>query len=218
MWDMKNKYVQILLISIVIIGGFALYLKQVPDKDYSEEEIIITTNTQETELIKHPIIEDTETIKTNNQFDGAHIMSDGTIMSGDMKPISDATILPDGTVRLSDGTIFTPAFDFRKKEEKTSDPIVETTNQITIDVVGINFSYDKTEIRVKKGDVVTINFTSTAGFHDWVIDEFDAATERVDKGEKSSVTFIADKAGTFQYYCSVRGHREKGQVGYLIVE
>ena len=83
---------------------------------------------------------------------------------------------------------------------------------------GKNFSFDKTEIKVKKGDKVTINFTSADGFHDVVIDEFSAKTERVRTGGTSSMTFVADKTGTFEYYCSVGQHRMNGMVGKLIVE
>ena len=34
----------------------------------------------------------------------------------------------------------------------------------------------------------------------------------------TSVTFIADQEGSFEYYCSVGNHREEGMVGTLIVE
>ena len=81
-----------------------------------------------------------------------------------------------------------------------------------------NFGYDITEIKVKKGDTVTINLTVSDGFHTRVVDEFDAATEKVREGSKTTVTFVADQAGTFEYYCSVGSHRAQGMVGKLIVE
>jgi plastocyanin len=85
-------------------------------------------------------------------------------------------------------------------------------------VSGENFAFDVKEMRVKEGDTVTINFTSADGFHDLVIDEFNARTEREQTGGTSSVTFVASKAGTFEYYCSVGQHRVNGMVGNLIVE
>lgn len=94
----------------------------------------------------------------------------------------------------------------------------ETDNAVTIEVTGRNHEFDMKEIRVDEGDTVTINFSSADGFHDFVIDEFDAATERVNTGETSSVTFVAEKAGTYEYYCSVGNHRAMGMVGTLIVE
>lgn len=85
-------------------------------------------------------------------------------------------------------------------------------------VSGKNFTFDITEIRVREGDTVTINFRSTGGLHDWVIDEFNAQTKRVEKGEETSVTFVADRAGVYEYYCSAGIHRSLGMVGSLIVE
>lgn len=34
----------------------------------------------------------------------------------------------------------------------------------------------------------------------------------------TSVTFVADTLGTFEYYCSVGNHRAQGMVGNLVVE
>jgi len=88
--------------------------------------------------------------------------------------------------------------------------------EFTLD--SFNFGYDVTEIRVQEGDTVTINLTNSEGFHDWVVDEFDAATEKIREGGLTSVTFVADKAGAYEYYCSVGSHRAQGMVGTLIVE
>ena len=77
------------------------------------------------------------------------------------------------------------------------------------------------EIKVNAGDKVRIEFTSVDGFHDWVADEFDAATQKVkdtDDNPNTFVEFVADKAGIFEYYCSVGNHRENGMVGTLVVE
>jgi len=94
---------------------------------------------------------------------------------------------------------------------------------VTFTLTGENFKFlmngeEAPELRVNVGDKVKIEFTSTDGFHDWVVDEFDAATSRVQTGETTSVTFVADQAGTFEYYCSVGSHRANGMFGNLIVE
>lgn len=88
-------------------------------------------------------------------------------------------------------------------------------NQGVFDVIGTNFEFSIKEIRVKKGSTVQINFTSAEGLHDWVVDEFDARSER---GNSSIVIFEADKAGEFEYYCSVENHRALGMIGKLIIE
>lgn len=106
-------------------------------------------------------------------------------------------------------------------EESMNDgSMMEENNkgELVIEVEGENFSFAPNEIKVKKGDKVTINFKSASGFHDFVIDEFDVATKQVQTGEMSSVTFTADKVGSFEFYCSVGNHRAMGMVGTLVVE
>lgn len=76
------------------------------------------------------------------------------------------------------------------------------------------------DLVVSEGDLVRIEFTSEEGFHDWVVDEFDAATDKVRSGEDGMVyvEFVADQKGTFEYYCSVGSHRANGMKGMLVVE
>jgi plastocyanin len=99
-----------------------------------------------------------------------------------------------------------------------SDGDMTTTESHIFDITGKNFEFSEKEIRVKSGDTVTINFKSESGFHDWKVDELDVATEVVSGESSSSVTFVADKVGSFEYYCSVGSHRANGMIGRLIVE
>ncbi len=80
------------------------------------------------------------------------------------------------------------------------------------------YGYSVEEITVAQGDIVTINLTNSEGLHDWVVDEFNAATAQIGAGEETSITFVADQPGTFEYYCSVGNHRAQGMVGTLVVE
>ena len=89
---------------------------------------------------------------------------------------------------------------------------------VIIDVSAKPFSFTPNEVRVKQGQKVQINFTNEQGTHDWVLDEFNVRTPVIQAGQKSSVTFVADKKGTFEYYCSVGSHRANGMKGNLIVE
>lgn len=88
----------------------------------------------------------------------------------------------------------------------------------TFTVVASNFKYDTKTIKVKKGDTVKITLKNTEGFHDFVIDEFDVATNQIGAEEEDEVEFEATKTGTFEYYCSVGKHRSMGMVGKLIIE
>ena len=93
----------------------------------------------------------------------------------------------------------------------------------TFVLTGENFKFKMSEtenpdIIVKQGDKVRIEFSSVGGFHDWKIDEFNAATEQINDGESTFVEFVADKKGTFEYYCGVGQHRSMGMKGNFIVE
>ncbi|MBI1961540.1 MAG: cupredoxin domain-containing protein [Parcubacteria group bacterium] len=88
----------------------------------------------------------------------------------------------------------------------------------SFDLTAKNFEFSLKEIRVKIGDTVRVNVTSTEGTHNWKVDEFSATTETVNQGGTSAVIFTADKAGEFEYYCGIGSHRSLGMVGTLIVE
>jgi plastocyanin len=104
-------------------------------------------------------------------------------------------------------------------------PEGENSNVVkTFVMTGENFKFvmgglDNPDIKVKKGDTVRIEFSSTQGFHDWVVDEFNTATDQVrDTDGSTFVEFVANQKGTFEYYCSVGQHRANGMKGNLIVE
>ncbi|MBO9599403.1 MAG: cupredoxin domain-containing protein [Cohnella sp.] len=77
-----------------------------------------------------------------------------------------------------------------------------------------NFEFDQQEIKVKKGDTISITLKNTQGLHSIKINGYD----QVIKPNKA-VTFTADKAGTFEFICDTMcggGHAE--MTGKLIVE
>ncbi len=84
-------------------------------------------------------------------------------------------------------------------------------------VTGANYSFTPSTLSVKKGDTVKLTFKNSNGMHDLRIDEFGVATSRIASGTQETVTFIADKVGSFQYYCSVGSHRAMGMWGTLTV-
>lgn len=73
------------------------------------------------------------------------------------------------------------------------------------------------EISVNKGDRVRIKVTNTKGTHDFTLDEY-GIKEMTPLDKEIVIEFTADKVGEFEYYCSVPGHRQGGQVGKLIVK
>jgi plastocyanin len=141
--------------------------------------------------------------------EGYHRMEDGTMMKNDNASME----TQEDTVPQSGAKVTGDGEPDNEQPSVTLDPYAKVFT-----VKGVNYGYDVKEIKVKEGDTVTINFISSDGFHDWVVDEFDAATKKVQPGVPTSVTFVADKKGTFEYYCSVGQHRVHGMVGNLIVE
>jgi nitrosocyanin len=85
-------------------------------------------------------------------------------------------------------------------------------------VEGKNFSFSPSTLTVNKGDTVKITFKNSGGMHDFVLDEFNVKTKPIESGASETVSFTADKAGTFNYYCSVGNHRAMGMQGTLTVK
>ena len=129
---------------------------------------------------------------------------------------------PEGSGDFED-TPDTPTAPPEDMETPPMPPAEAGAPDVTIVLDGGNYYFERDgeqnpDIVVQQGDVVRIEFTSVEGYHDWVVDEFDAATDKVQQGGSTSVQFVADQAGTFEYYCSVGQHRQQGMRGNLIVE
>lgn len=92
----------------------------------------------------------------------------------------------------------------------------EPIKEVFID--SFSFGYSVPEIRVKKNQRVRIYLTSSDGYHDFVIDELNVASKKINTGEDVEFEFTARTAGEFEFYCSVGNHRAQGMVGKIIVE
>ncbi|MEK7518213.1 MAG: cupredoxin domain-containing protein [Patescibacteria group bacterium] len=103
-------------------------------------------------------------------------------------------------------------------DQESSESAMEegAVKEFTIESKGLNFTPN--EIKVSVGDKVKVTYKNTMGKHDWTLDEFNAKTQLLDAGQEETVEFVADKAGSFEFYCSVAGHRAAGMKGTLIVE
>ncbi len=87
----------------------------------------------------------------------------------------------------------------------------------TFTIEGQNFSFSPSVMSVDQGDTVRVVFKNVGGFHDFTLDEFGAKTKRINTGEEAVVEFVADKTGSFEYYCSVGTHRQFGMKGTITV-
>lgn len=75
------------------------------------------------------------------------------------------------------------------------------------------------DLEVEEGEVVQINVVNGDGaVHDLVISAFDVQSDQiVGEGSSTAVVFRANESGTFEYLCSLPGHKAAGMVGTLIV-
>ncbi len=112
-----------------------------------------------------------------------------------------------------------------EEQDAAGKPVIDAEVEVTVGgavkeftVTGNNFTFAPATMKVKKGDTVRITFKNAGGTHDLVIDEFNARTKIINGSAQETIEFVADKAGTFEYYCSVGQHRAMGMKGTLTVE
>jgi cytochrome c oxidase subunit 2 len=91
-----------------------------------------------------------------------------------------------------------------------------TVHEITM--TARNYEFDPAVITVKKGEKVRLIVTATDRKHGIMIEGYDI-DQVLNTGDPTTIEFTADKAGTFEFKCSVycgMGHRK--MKGKLIVE
>jgi uncharacterized cupredoxin-like copper-binding protein len=81
--------------------------------------------------------------------------------------------------------------------------------------------FDPDSISAGTGESVELNFENVGTvLHDFTIDDFDGERvhEEFSPGESGSLTLtMPDSAGSYEFYCTVPGHREAGMHGTLTV-
>lgn len=95
----------------------------------------------------------------------------------------------------------------------------ESGTEGAVAVSGKEFAFEPSELSVAADEEFTIAFTNTGTIeHDFTIDGFE--DEKVIGpigGDEATGTFELE-AGTYEFYCSVSGHKEAGMTGTLTVE
>jgi heme/copper-type cytochrome/quinol oxidase subunit 2 len=79
------------------------------------------------------------------------------------------------------------------------------------------FAYSPAELKVNPGDTVTIQLVSTDVVHGLYVDSYNISVE-ADPGQTATLTFIADKPGSFRFRCNVTcGAMHPFMIGKLTV-
>lgn len=98
--------------------------------------------------------------------------------------------------------VFTGCSSSETVEEK---PLAsENSNEFAIEAK--NFDFNMKEIKVKKGEDVTLSLTNSEGYHGLELADYGITLEN-----GNSTTFTADKEGVFEIKCSIpcgEGHTE----------
>ncbi|MEQ6388091.1 cupredoxin domain-containing protein [Bacillaceae bacterium S4-13-58] len=93
-------------------------------------------------------------------------------------------------------------------------PVEPTGEVVEVNINATNFAFDVNEIEANSGDTIKINFKNVDGSHGITFQGYDL---KIDKD--GTYEFVADQAGTFQFYCNVMcGHGHSEMVGTLTVK
>jgi heme/copper-type cytochrome/quinol oxidase subunit 2 len=77
-----------------------------------------------------------------------------------------------------------------------------TPQEQTFEIDAHQFAYSPAELNVNPGDTVTIRLVSTDVVHGLYVDGYDISVE-ADPGQSATLTFVADKPGSFRFRCNV---------------
>jgi heme/copper-type cytochrome/quinol oxidase subunit 2 len=87
----------------------------------------------------------------------------------------------------------------------------------TFEIDANQFAYSPSELKVNEGDTVTIRLVSTDVVHGLYVDDYDVSVE-ADPGQTATLTFVADKPGSFRFRCNVTcGAMHPFMIGKLTV-
>ena len=64
------------------------------------------------------------------------------------------------------------------------------------------FAYSPSELKVNPGDTVTVQLRSTDVVHGLYVDGYGVSVQ-ADPGQTATLTFVADKPGSFRFRCNV---------------
>lgn len=104
-----------------------------------------------------------------------------------------------------------------EQPETTEMVVSEDVKEVVVE--GSEFKFMPATLSLKKGEKVRLVFKNMGKMtHDWVVDELGVRTKQITASQEAVIEFTPDKAGTFEYYCSVAAHRANGMTGTLTVE
>lgn len=140
-------------------------------------------------------------------FLGILIVTSGCVdsLSDDSKP-SEVNSSPDPGENLNGS-----------QEDSDSNTNLETEIDRTVEVAGGSYYFEPDNIEVEQGETIEFTLVNEGGFHDMVIPELDAGTNRINGGETESFTVTFSETGEYEFICTVGAHAQQGMRGTITV-
>jgi len=120
--------------------------------------------------------------------------------------------LPDIDIRIPRALPRQPAY-----EPPPTAPTYEGEHIVEITIDAQTFAFLPSEIRVKKGDRVKLIITAVDVPHTFTMPAFEI-DQILNVGADTTIEFIADREGTFGFFCDVPGHMQQGMKGTFTVK
>lgn len=91
--------------------------------------------------------------------------------------------------------------------------------RITSGIDGEEFFFNPETIQVNVSETVKLVFDNKGTIaHDFEIPDLEVVIQTTNAGNTGEITFVAPSvAGSYDFICSIPGHKEAGMVGKLIV-
>ena len=125
---------------------------------------------------------------------------------------------PAGAV-AHDGTITVTVDDMKFQPHEISTVAGErlTISLENTDNVEHDFQIDEIDADVSGSDAEEGEHGASGGENEHGEDAANGLGVHTEPGEVNTLTFVANEPGTYEYYCTVPGHKDSGMVGTLTV-
>ena len=123
-----------------------------------------------------------------------------------------------GAKKTSTGVVpETQATPVGTSNENPAASAVEDAQMVTVE--GTDYSFSPSTINLTRDKEVTITFKNMGKLpHNLVISDLGVSTDTIIPGKETTVTFVPEEAGTFEFICSIGNHEEKGMKGTVVVK
>lgn len=117
----------------------------------------------------------------------------------------------------------TPAAQAATSAPTTAAPASAATEPSTLSVKAADFSYDPKDATARPGKItITLTNTSTERPHTIAVKKKDgsdfARSGRIESGQSGALELTIDEEGTYEMYCTLPGHADRGQKGTLTIK